>query len=123
MKMWIISEIKRRIQKFPTPSTVYQKGVVDGLTDAIKIVDSSFEPSVALTKRQKEIHEFYELHGVFSRIEQWKSQGLSTYAITDKLNLQGIPTFHRKSWSQTQVQRVIKMMDTRQNVETDGSAG
>lgn len=106
----LAGQIKQRIQELPTNRTVYQKGVVDGLKLALQIVENAGEP-VALTKMQRKIRDFYESHGVFSRIKQWKSEGLSTYAISDRLNLMRIPTLRGKSWNQTQVQRVIKMMN------------
>jgi len=107
----LAGQITQRIQELPTNRTVYQKGVLDGLKLALQIVENTGEP-VALTKMQRKIHDFYESHGVFQRIKQWKSEGLSTYAITNQLNLEKIPTFQGKFWNQTQVVRVLKMMST-----------
>ena len=114
----LAGQIKQRIQELPTNRTVYQKGVLDGLKLALQIVEDAGEP-VALTKMQRKIHDFYESHGVFQRIKQWKSEGLSTYAITNQLNLQKIPTFQGKFWNQTQVVRVLKMIPAKVDVDND----
>jgi len=111
-------QIKQCIQELPANPTVYQKGVLEGLNIALQIVENAGEP-VALTKTQRKIHDFYESHGVFQRIQQWKSEGLSTYAITNQLNLEKIPTFQGKTWNQTQVTRVLKMIPTQIEVDND----
>lgn len=125
MKKQIITEIKRRIQNIQESTevlTAHQKGILKGLKIALQIVKSVDEPVTvvfALTKRAKKIHDFYESHGVFSRIKQLKSEGLSTYAITNQLNLEKIPTFQGKFWNQTQVARVLKMIPAKIEVDND----
>lgn len=111
-------QIKQRIKELPANPTVYQKGVLEGLNIALQIVENAGEP-VALTKMQRKIHDFYKSHGVFQRIQQWKSEGLSTYTITNQLNLEKIPTFQGKTWNQTQVARVLKMIHTQIEVDND----
>lgn len=113
-----IEQIKQRIKELPANPTVYQKGVLDGLNIALQIVENAGEP-VALTKMQRKIHDFYKSHGIFQRIQQWKSEGLSTYTITNQLNLEKIPTFQGKTWNQTQVARVLKMIPTQIEVDND----
>ncbi len=111
MKETVIAQIQQQIKSVVNlPQTEFQKGTVNGLNTALKIVKNTKE-TVALTPNQKAVFTFYESHGVFDAIQKGKSQGLSTYRICQQLNQDKVPTFQDKTWNQTQVQRVIVMME------------
>jgi len=110
MKKTVIAQIQRQIKSVVNlPQTEFQRGTVNGLNVALKIIENTKE-TVALTPNQKTVFAFYESHGVFDAIQKGKSQGLSTYRICQQLNQDKMPTFQSKTWNQTQVQRVIVMM-------------
>jgi hypothetical protein len=110
MKKTVIAQIQRQIKNVvQLPQTEFQRGTVNGLNTALKIVENAKE-TVALTPNQKAVFTFYESHGVFDAIRKGKSEGISTYRICQMLNRDKVPTFQSKTWNQTQVQRVIVMM-------------
>jgi hypothetical protein len=110
MKETVIAQIQQQIKSVVNlPQTEFQRGTVNGLNTALKIVEDTKE-TVALTTNQKAVFTFYESHGVFDAVKKGKSQGLSTYRICQQLNQDKVPTFQSKTWNQTQVQRVIVMM-------------
>jgi hypothetical protein len=110
MKKTVVAQIQRQIKSVVNlPQTEFQRGTVNGLNAALKIIENAKE-TVTLTHNQKAVFEFYESHGVFDAIRKGKSKGLSTYRICQQLNQDKMPTFQSKTWNQTQVQRVIVMM-------------
>ncbi len=114
MKETVIAQIQQQIKSVVNlPQTEFQSGTVNGLNTALKIVEDTKE-AVALTPNQKAVFTFYESHGVFDAVKKGKSQGLSTYRICQQLNQDKVPTFQGKTWNQTQIQRVINMIQKNQ---------